>query len=196
MNRRRFLLSSASLAAAAPLAAFISPRFSQQAESAAPATNRPKPPPKPLALPPDKVQATVGQAHRSLDGVRALVDETPLLANACWDWGGGDFETPLQAAAHTGQVAIAEYLLGKGARLDIYAAAMLGHLPFVKATLAHYPMAHEIPGPHGFTLLHCAKQGGEKATPVCDWLLAHGVPDVTFRPLNFVWPPGTGPGTE
>lgn len=36
-NRRRFLLSSASLMAAAPLAAFISPRFSQQADSTAPA---------------------------------------------------------------------------------------------------------------------------------------------------------------
>ncbi len=44
-----------------------------------------------------KVQATVGQSHRSLENVRKLVDETPLLANACWDWGGGDFETGLMA---------------------------------------------------------------------------------------------------
>jgi len=196
MNRRLFLLSSATLAAAAPLAAFISPRFSQQAESAAPATNRPKPPPRPPALPPDKVQATVGQAHRSLEKVRELVEETPLLANACWDWGGGDFETPLQAAAHTGGRDIAEYLLSKGARLDVYAAAMLGQLDFIKATLALNPKAHEIPGPHGFTLLHCAKQGGEKAKPVYDWLLASGVPDVTHRPLPYNWPAGTGPGTE
>src|SRR3954468_22533358 len=128
MNRRSFLLSSASLAAAAPLAAFISPRFNQQADTATPAAPRPKAPPKPPALPPEKVQATVGQAHRSLDAVMKLVEETPLLANASWDWGGGDFETPLQAAAHTGGRAIAEYLLSKNARLDVYAAAMLGQL--------------------------------------------------------------------
>ncbi len=198
MNRRLFLLSSASLAAAAPMSALISALFNQQAESSAPATIPPpakKPPQKPPALPADKVQATVGQAHRSLENVMKLVEETPLLANACWDWGGGDFETPLQAAAHTGGHAIAEYLLSKGARLDIYAAAMLGHLGFVQATLAHYPKAHEIPGPHGFTLLHCAQKGGERGKPVYDWLIAQGVPDVTFRPLPFIWPAGTGPGT-
>ncbi len=196
MNRRTFLLSSASLAAAAPLAALIPPRFNQQADAGAPASPRPKAPPKPPALSPEKVQATVGQAHRSLAEVRKLVEETPLLANASWDWGGGDFETPLQAAAHTGGHAIAEYLLSKGARLDIYAAAMLGQLDFIKAVLALNPQAHEIPGPHGFTLLHCAKQGGEKSRPVYDWLLAAGVPDVTFRPLPFIWPAGTGPGTD
>jgi hypothetical protein len=194
MNRRSFLLSSASLAAAAPLAAFISPHFNQQADTAAPAAPRPKAPPKPPALPPDKVQATVGQAHRSLENVMKLVEETPLLANASWDWGGGDFETPLQAAAHTGGHEIAEYLLRKGARLDVFAAAMLGQLDFVQATLASFPKAHEIPGPHGFTLLHCARQGGQKAKVVHDWLLANGVPDVTQRPLPFIWPPGTGPG--
>ena len=138
-----------------------------------------------------KVQAVVGQAHRSLEEVRKLVEETPLLANACWDWGGGDFETPLEAAAHTGQRAIAEYLLSKGARPSLYAAAMLGQLDLVKAHLAVDPNAHSIPGPHGFTVLHCAKEGEAKA--VVEWLLAQGVPDVTHRPLNFVWPEGTKP---
>jgi hypothetical protein len=193
VTRRSFLISSASLAAAAPLAAFISPRLNQQADTATPAAPRPKAPPKPPALPPEKVQATVGVAHRSLEGVMKLVEETPLLANACWDWGGGDFETPLQAAAHTGGHEIAEYLLSKGARLDLFAAAMLGQLDFVKATLGIFPKAHEIPGPHGFTLLHCARQGGAKAKAVHDWLLANGVPDVTQRPLAFIWPAGTGP---
>ena len=125
-----------------------------------------------------------------------MLVESPTLLYATWDWGGGDFETPLQAAAHTGGHAIAEYLLSKGARLDIYAAAMLGQLDFIKAVLALNPKAHEIPGPHGFTLLHCAKQGGEKSRPVYDWLLASSVPDVTFRALPFVWPAGTAPATE
>ncbi|MBI3886383.1 MAG: ankyrin repeat domain-containing protein [Opitutae bacterium] len=192
MNRRLFLLSSATLAAAAPLSALTSPYLNRQADSATPAAPRPNAPPKPPSLPPDKVQAAVGQSHRSLENVMKLVDETPLLANACWDWGGGDFETPLQAAAHTGGDDIAEYLLSKGARLDIFAAAMLGQLSFVQAAMAIYPKAPEIPGPHGFTLLHCAKQS-DKGKPVLDWLLAQGVPEVFQRPLPYVWPAGTEP---
>jgi len=192
VSRRLFIRSSAQLIAGGSLAAIVAPSLLAQS---APATPPPanKPPPKPPALPLDKVQATVGLAHRDLAGVMKLVEETPLLANASWDWGGGDFETPLQAAAHTGGHAIAEYLLSKGARIEIYAAAMLGQLDFVKAVLALNPKAHEIPGPHGFTLLHCAKQGGAEAKPVYDWLLASGVPDVTFRPLPYVWPAGTAP---
>ena len=160
---------------------------------AAPATPANKPPPKPPALPPDKVQATVVQAHRSLENVMKLVEETPLLANACWDWGGGDFETPLQAAAHTGGREIAEFLLSHNARLDIYGAGMLGMMGFVQAAMAANPQIHLVPGPHGFTLLHCVKQGGEKSKPLYDWLVAQGVPDVTFRPLPYIWPEGTAP---
>ncbi|HYP17714.1 MAG TPA: hypothetical protein VEQ65_10930 [Opitutus sp.] len=92
--------------------------------------------------------------------------------NACWDQGGGDFETPLQAAAHTGGRAIAEFLLNRNARLDLYAAGMLGHLDVIEAALAQNPAAHEVPGPHSFTLLHCVKQGGAPDRPVCDYLIA------------------------
>lgn len=188
LNRRSFLATSTKLVAGGSLLTLAaSPLLAQAPAPAA----RPKSPPKPPAPPPEKVQAVVGQAHRSLEEVRKLVEETPLLANACWDWGGGDFETPLEAAAHTGQRAIAEYLLGKGARPSLYAAAMLGQLDLVKAHLAVDPNAHAIPGPHGFTVLHCAKEG--KAAAVVEWLLAQGVPDVTHRPLNFVWPEGTKP---
>ena len=196
IDRRLFLRSSAQLLAGGSLVALVAPSLLAQATpTSATATPPPanKPPPKPPALPPDKVRDTVGLAHRDLAGVMKLVEETPLLANAAWDWGGGDFETPLQAASHTGRREIAEYLLSKNARLEIYGAAMLGQLEFVKAVLALNPKAHEIPGPHGFTLLHCTKQGGEKSKAVVDWLLASGVPDVTFRPLPFVWPEGTAP---
>lgn len=191
LDRRSFLRTSAALAFGSSL---LLPSLAAQEASPIIPPPASKPPPKPPALPPDQVQATVGHAHRSLEKVRELVEAIPLLANACWDWGGGDFETPLQAAAHTGQRKIAEYLHGKGARLDLYAAAMLGQLDFVKAVMTLNPRAHEIPGPHGFTLLHCARRGGDGAKPVHDWLLAQGVPDVTFRPLPYVWPEGTAPG--
>jgi len=184
MNRRTFLLSSAAVLTTAALAQETKP----------PPAGVAKAPAKPPALPPDKVQSVVAQSHRSLDGVRALVDETPLLVNAMWDWGGGDFESPLQAAAHTGHRDIAEFLLAKNARFDLYAAAMLGELDQVKALLAPDPVRlAAVPGPHGFTLLHCAKQGGEKAKFVYDWLLAAGIPNVTMRPLPYIWPAGTTP---
>jgi hypothetical protein len=190
IDRREFLRASAALAAGGlilpgQLTAQVAPAASQ-----APAN---KPPPKPPALDPADVKATVGVAHRSLEDVMKLVEATPLLANACWDWGGGDFETPLQAAAHTGGREIALYLLSKGARQDIFAAAMLGQLDFVKASHAVDPRAYEIHGPHGFTLLHCAKSGGAQAQPVVDWLLANGAPDVTFRQLPYAWPEGAAP---
>jgi hypothetical protein len=70
---------------------------------------------------------------------------------------------------------------------------MLGQLELVKAFLAIDPNAHLVPGPHGFTLLHCVRQGGEAARPVLDWLLAQGVPDVKLRPLPYVWPEGAKP---
>jgi hypothetical protein len=192
LPRRQFLQSSAGLLASGAFLSLLSPSLLAQTPAATAPTKAP--PPKPPALPPDKVQSVVGQAHRNLDAVRALVEETPLLANASWDWGGGDFETPLQAAAHTGGRAIAEYLLSQNARLDLYAAAMLGQLDFLKAAIAADPAKlAAIPGPHGFTVLHCAKQGGEKARPVYDFLLAQGVPEVFQRPLPYIWPAGTKP---
>lgn len=142
------------------------------------------------------MQAVVGQAHRSLEKVRELVEATPLLVNSNWDWGGGDFETPLEAAAHTGGREIAGYLLSKGARPSLYAAGMLGQLEVVKAFLAINPQAHLVPGPHGFTLLHCVKKGGDAAKPIFDWLLAQGVPDVTQRPLPFIWPADIAPAKQ
>jgi hypothetical protein len=184
MNPRRlFLRSSAGF-----LAAGLFTRFASAQDNVRPPPGVGQAPAKPPALPLDKVQAIVGHAHRSLDKVRELVEQTPLLVNACWDQGGGDFETPLQAAAHTGRREIAEYLLSHNARLDIYGAGMLGHLDFIKATLAQNPKAHEVPGPHGFTLLHCVKQGGDAARPVYDWLLSQGVPEVFQRPLPYIWP--------
>ena len=184
-SRRSFLRSSVALVAAG----FAFNRVAAEDTNAVPPSVT-KPPAKPPALPAEKVQAVVVQAHRSLEKVRELVEETPLLANASWDWGGGDFETPLEAAAHTGGREIAEYLLSKGARPTLFAAGMLGQLDLVKAFHVVDPQAHHIPGPHGFTLLHCVKKGGDRAKPVLDWLIAQNVPDVAMRPLPFIWPAG------
>jgi hypothetical protein len=52
------------------------------------------------ALSPKTVAEFVGKAHGDLDRVQELLQEEPALVNAAWDWGGGDWETALGAAAH------------------------------------------------------------------------------------------------
>src|SRR4051794_12183520 len=74
----------------------------------------------------DLVHRFVFAAHRDLDRVREMLQEQPALVNATWDWGGGDWETALGGASHMGRRDIATLLLERGARLDIFAAAMLG----------------------------------------------------------------------
>lgn len=121
-----------------------------------------------LAL--DLVQTFVGNAHGNLEKVRELLEQEPALVNAAWDWGGGDWETGLGAAAHMGQKDVANYLLDHGARLDLFAAAMLGKLEIVKAALTEYPAARDVPGPHGIPLIEHARAGGEEAKAVLDYL--------------------------
>ena len=116
------------------------------------------------------VHEFVGNAHGDLNRVRELLAQEPALINASWDWGGGDWETGLGAAAHMGRKDIANFLLEKGARLDLFAAAMLGRLEIVRAALAAYPEALHIPGPHGIPLIAHAQAGGEEALPVYDYL--------------------------
>ncbi|MBP9914124.1 MAG: hypothetical protein KBF26_12030 [Opitutaceae bacterium] len=121
---------------------------------------------------PDDVMAFVGNAHGDFNKVRALLEKEPALINAAWDWGGGDWETALGAAAHTGQREIAVYLLEHGARIDLFAAAMLGRLSIVKAILGEFPEMKRGLGPHGIPLLVHAKMGGEPAAEVLLFLEA------------------------
>lgn len=122
------------------------------------------------ALEASLVQEFVGNAHGDLNRVKELFAQEPALINACWDWGGGDFETGLGAAAHMGRRDIAIFLLENGARLDLFAAAMLGRLDIVKAALTAFPEAIRSPGPHGIPLIAHAKAGGDEAKEVLAYL--------------------------
>ncbi|HEU5368114.1 MAG TPA: ankyrin repeat domain-containing protein [Ktedonobacterales bacterium] len=122
------------------------------------------------ALDPTLVHEFVLQAHGDLSRVNALLDQEPRLINAAWDWGGGDWETALGAAAHMGRKDIAQALLARGARLDVFAAAMLGKLEIIQAVLAAFPDALHVPGPHGIPLVQHARVGGEEAAPVTAFL--------------------------
>jgi hypothetical protein len=123
-------------------------------------------------LPTQLVHEFVRDAHGDLDRVRQLLRQQPALANAAWDWGGGDWETGLGAAAHVGRRDIALHLIENGARMDIFAAAMLGHLAVVRAMLEAVPEARKWLGPHGIPLLAHAEAGGPAAAAVADFLRA------------------------
>ena len=125
---------------------------------------------KPAALETALVQEFIGNSHGDLERVKELLAQEPALINASWDWGGGDWETGLGAAAHMGRKDIATCLLENGARLDLFAAAMLGKLDIVKAALETYPDAINTPGPHGIPLIAHAKAGGEEARDVVEYL--------------------------
>jgi hypothetical protein len=98
--------------------------------------------------------------------VRELLAQEPALVNASWDWGGGAWETGLGAAAHMGRADIAEFLLSNGARLDIFAAAMLGRTEIVARVLEAYPVMAAARGSHGIPLVAHAKAGGGTAEGV------------------------------
>ena len=123
-------------------------------------------------LSPELVQEFVAKAHGDLDAVRELLASAPALVNAAWDWGGGDWETGLGAAAHMGRRDIAVFLLEHGARVDVFAAAMLGETEVVRAMLTAWPALRDARGPHGIPLLAHAKAGGEPARAVVDLLEA------------------------
>jgi hypothetical protein len=121
-------------------------------------------------LDPDLVQSFVANAHGDLETVRTLLETEPALVNAAWDWGGGDWETALGAAAHMGRRDIALFLLERGARLDLFAAAMLGETEVVRSVLDAFPNARDAKGPHGIPLLEHATAGGEQAREVVQLL--------------------------
>jgi hypothetical protein len=116
------------------------------------------------------VQEFVLKAHSDLDAVRNLLETEPQLVNAAWDWGGGDWETGLGAAAHIGRREIALFLLDRGARMDVFAAAMLGETEIVRAILTAHPSLRDAPGPHGIPLIKHAEAGGEQAREVLEFL--------------------------
>jgi hypothetical protein len=125
---------------------------------------------RPPALPDDLVNQFVRNAHGDLAAVKQMLTAEPGLLNATWDWGGGDFETALGAAAHTGSREIALYLIEHGARVDLFAAAMLGYLDIVQTIIEAFPAAQHSTGAHGIPLLVHAKMGGQQAADVLAYL--------------------------
>ena len=105
----------------------------------------------------EMVSGIVGASHGNFDKVKELVTARPELAGASWDWGFGDWETALGAASHVGRRDIAEFLMGHGARPDIFTYTMMGMLKSVQEIIETVPGIQSHGGPHGITLLQHAK---------------------------------------
>jgi hypothetical protein len=123
-------------------------------------------------------------AHSDLEMVRKLLDREPGLLNASIDWGGGDWETGLGGAAHMGRKDIVELLLARGARIDLFAATMLGQLDAVRSFLTLQPGLIDAKGPHGFSLHFHAQVGGEAAKPTLDYL--QSIKQLELKPIPFL----------
>ena len=127
---------------------------------------------------PNLIKEIVGASHGNFARVREAVEKQPALARASIDWGFGDWETCIDAAAHVGNKPIAEFLLAHGARPTIFSAAMMGQLDVVKSFIAARPGIQKTHGPHGITLMAHARAGGADAAPVVEYLKGVGDADV------------------
>ncbi len=65
---------------------------------------------------------------------------------------------------------LAEYLLEQGARIDLFAAAMLGKRSIVETSISQFPQMKQALGPHGIPLLDHAKAGGDTAVEIVKFL--------------------------
>lgn len=129
---------------------------------------------KPAPIKLEIVKEFVGVSHGKFDRCKEMLENDHLLLHVSYDWGGGDYESGIEAAGHVGNKEIATYLLSKGARYNVYLASMLGHLDVVKSVLTFNPGLLNSKGPHGFTMLHHAQKGGEDAKAVVEYLQSKG----------------------
>lgn len=106
----------------------------------------------------DTIDLFVGVAHGNLEKVQAMLAEHPSLLNAR---ASDDGETALGAAAHVGNRPIAEFLLERGAPLDIFTAAMLPRPDAVIQLLDQDPTLIHTRGAHNVTLMYHVALGGD-----------------------------------
>lgn len=126
------------------------------------------------AADPEQVKAFVGAAHKDMEKVKTMLQETPDLLNSVNNLGAWDWEDAIGAAGHVGLPDLALYLLEKGARPTICVAAMLGKTDVVKAYIKAFPQMKDAVGPHRISLVRHAKAGGENAKEILEYLQSIG----------------------
>jgi hypothetical protein len=137
------------------------------------------------------VQDFVIYAHSDLEMTKKLLDKEPAVLNAFMDWGAGDWESGLGDASHMGRRDIVEFLLERGARIDIFCAAMMGQLDAVRAFLTLQPRLIDAKGPHGFSLHFHAQVGDKQSEDVLDYL--QSIKKIELKPNPFLKKPADAP---
>jgi hypothetical protein len=108
-------------------------------------------------------------SHGNLAKVQELVQTRPELINEPGVGESFGGETPLAAASHTHNRAIAETLLANGAEHDIYSAVFMDDRARVEEFLREDPQLAKTPGVHDIPILAFA------TTPeMAELLIAHG----------------------
>jgi hypothetical protein len=120
------------------------------------------------------VKEFVIAGHGNLSKVQSMLKDYPNLLYSKFDWGNGDFEAGIEGAGHVGNKEIAQFLLDAGSRVTLFVLTMLGRTELVKPILEAYPKLIFANGPHGFTLLHHAKAGGEEGKALYSYLQEKG----------------------
>jgi len=166
MNRKRFLLQSATASAAVFMSPFQS--IARNAED-----------PEPYKI--DVVKEFVIAGHGKLDRAKEMLEEYPNLLFCRYDWGNGDFEEAIEGAGHVGNKEIAKYLIEKGARPNLFVLTMLGETAVVKSAIEKYPSLLRAKGPHGLSLLHHATKGGQASKELLDYFKSKGLNDMQWK---------------
>jgi uncharacterized protein len=109
----------------------------------------------------DLVRDFVIAGHGNLEEVRSMLEKNPELLNASYAWSETDHETAIQGAAQVSSVAVATYLLDRGAPLEICTAAMLGRKDEVERRIRDQPDNINSKGAHGIPLLPHAAWSGD-----------------------------------
>lgn len=129
----------------------------------------------------EEIKEFVGAAHRDFDKTNEILNKKPLILNCTNQPVPGDFETAMGGASHVGRKDIADLLMAKGARLDIFNLTFLGYTDVVKELIKAFPHYLNAYGPHGFTLLHHANVG--KHTDFARWLEDQGLTTNKFTDI-------------
>jgi hypothetical protein len=136
---------------------------------------------EPTQLPMNLVKDFVGAGHRDLAKVQSMLADHPNLIYGKYDWGNGDFESAIEGSGHVGNRPITEYLIENGARVSLFTLASLGKTDLVKPVLEAYPKLIFANGPHGFTLLHHAKQAGKDGEELFNYLSGKGLKEMKVK---------------
>ncbi len=109
----------------------------------------------------EQIREFVIVAHGNLEKVKQMLTLNPELLNVAYQWSEHDRETGIQAAAQVGSATVAEFLLEKGAPLEICTAAMLGRKDDVERLLKEDRHRINATGAHGIPILPHAVWSGD-----------------------------------